>query len=1410
MDIKELFVKSDTDAAALVRRGEQHLDTEQLLAADEQTLLRVVSAVMGRHFCSFKGCQKELILHILAGQDVIGVMPTGRGKSLCFQFPALVRKGMTIVVEPLVSLLSDQSKELNLNLSGSIARYVVAFESNMKSIAGKRLLYVSPETLISAKFVRFIKDYLIAHPDELPLMAVDEAHCISTWGSEFRSDYLRIGKFFDMIGKRLQVAAFTATATKLIRSDIRNILRMRDPYDTVVEAGENAAELFKRDKLTLMIVKIDNKEFRPFVLFNLTLLKNKGCNKEGVLKDKTAAQLSKAFNHLFLSKKKRRCCKSIASYIYARLRLAGKIKSSAPLFKGPQKYSGMTDEQLLKEFGHITVNGGKTLQELLAAPDEKAAAKPSAGKSAERKRAENVLEDIKKVIKSAPKFSLIWDTEGRSPTNKQLRLAAEWCFIAEGDQEDKPYSAAQLYCIYYKYFVKAPDNYCIAPTMTDKMYNDRLERLVDDITETLKDTEGAVVVYCTRKETIRALTSHNWLGTKLEEKMGGKVKIPVLTYYADLKEKKKNQKLFVGYGGEQKYRVILATNAFGMGINKQDIRRVIHFEMPSDIESYFQEAGRAGRDGAPADAILYCYMPEIEIMERNIGRMRRSDESLTRRQKNKILRDNSEQELISHRFEQMKQLVLANGISSEELHNSEIVQKRSGDILNSIAVYFATDEFSSAPAGQDVSYPKDREAVIKEKSAEISNIIFNTSYPAYEILRGSYLTEDSVPDGRANMLWLGGSADYLDMMICNAVYTLGFNGSDSITVKKIFELLTGDKLIIPSPEVRTDILSRIFRLNRTAVRIIDSTGAYSREFTGRFLCLKCILHKGSDKYIFRYEDTPALFKYSESNSRMMNIPLDWLIVKNMRENAGRVNTKLVADTPDNVKLKTYIAWRIHLLPNFKTSYDESGKGRKSSAPFNIIRFENDDPRRKGMYELLGIKLTNARKRRNVEENIRRILDSYKFKRSGSGTPIKDWEFIWQEGSGRIVGVRLDRISRRPDAAPAADRLLFPGGEVMALLKEGKLTDKSSVSFGGYSLSLKMPDKEDEKPDAFDLLLLDTVFTLEEAGLDRFTPGVLYNVMCGTGARLKLRARKLIISRLERLRLTRLIFSDSEGKRYLSFSLLPLEKLSEGLYRIRAMSAAFAAAYEPYRTLLKSGKLTLPDILIYDACARILTEKARGRKRGQLIKPEELSSLVHKALTVNGQGNIAYYRIKNRIEAMSTLRADPCGNNKTEALLFSCEKDEKGVIRSFTVPKAPPLYTFPKQTDALAAESEMLCIRDKNGRVCVSDSPEELVLKAYTAERILELIRSGKDGRIEPDTDTAAGVTLAEALKKLTASDSEEKKEARLRLLIKKLGLILRYYKAADRIPDCRMIRDGKGGSCKGYEVQLRQEASAEE
>lgn len=344
----------------------------------------------------FREGQISVIKAVLGGRDVLGIMPTGAGKSVCYQVPALMMEGITIVISPLISLMKDQVGTLNqmgvhaafLNSSLTAGQYYKALQ--LAKQGRYKIIYVAPERLETESFL----DFALSEHVKISFVAVDEAHCVSQWGQDFRPGYLKILDFLDRLPYRPVVGAYTATATAEVREDILDILKLQNPY--VETTGFDRGNLF-------FAVKKPVDKYKELVSY----LKKKGCDTSGD-----------------------------SGIIYC-----------------------------------LT-----------------------------RKSVEQVCYDLR--------------NEGFSVTRYHAGLSDE--------------------------------------------------------------------------------------------------------------ERKENQENFI-YGKRQ---IMVATNAFGMGIDKPDVRFVIHYNMPKNMESYYQEAGRAGRDGAKADCILF-YSGQDVITNQFFIEQDRDNEELT-------------------------------------------------------------------------------------------------------------------------------------------------------------------------------------------------------------------------------------------------------------------------------------------------------------------------------------------------------------------------------------------------------------------------------------------------------------------------------------------------------------------------------------------------------------------------------------------------------------------------------------------------------------------------------------------------------------------------------------------------------------------------------------------------------------
>ena len=216
-------------------------------------------------YSSFRPGQERMVSAILSGCDALGVMPTGAGKSICYQVPALMLPGLTLVVSPLVSLMADQVRALKA--AGARPSYLnstltPAQQNTVLKRASEgwyQIMYVAPERLADPRFLAFARAAAGSGGIGIPLVAVDEAHCVSQWGQDFRPSYLEIASFVAALPRRPVLAAFTATATECVRADISTMLGLRAPqtvttgfdrpnlYFEVQELGDKAKVAWVRD-----------------------------------------------------------------------------------------------------------------------------------------------------------------------------------------------------------------------------------------------------------------------------------------------------------------------------------------------------------------------------------------------------------------------------------------------------------------------------------------------------------------------------------------------------------------------------------------------------------------------------------------------------------------------------------------------------------------------------------------------------------------------------------------------------------------------------------------------------------------------------------------------------------------------------------------------------------------------------------------------------------------------------------------------------------------------------------------------------------------------------------------------------------------------------------------------------------
>ncbi|NLW56365.1 MAG: DNA helicase RecQ [Firmicutes bacterium] len=235
-------------------------------------------------YSKFRGGQARVIASILQGKDTFAIMPTGAGKSICFQLPALLFDGLTLIISPLISLMKDQVdtlKDLGIPASfinSSLSNKEVQQRLDLTAAGEYKILYIAPERLETDPFRTLVK--------ELPLsfLAIDEAHCVSQWGHDFRPSYQRIGPFIKSLDRRPVVAAFTATATEEVQDDILCLLALNDPKIYITG--------FDRSNLYFGVQRQVDK--RAFLLNQI----KKNPNEAGIIYAATRKEVEKLYDFL--------------------------------------------------------------------------------------------------------------------------------------------------------------------------------------------------------------------------------------------------------------------------------------------------------------------------------------------------------------------------------------------------------------------------------------------------------------------------------------------------------------------------------------------------------------------------------------------------------------------------------------------------------------------------------------------------------------------------------------------------------------------------------------------------------------------------------------------------------------------------------------------------------------------------------------------------------------------------------------------------------------------------------------------------------------------------------------------------------------------------------------------------------
>ncbi len=222
---------------------------------------------------AFRPGQELIIDNILSGRDIMAVMPTGAGKSICYQLPAILMPGITIVISPLISLMIDQVSALNSNgiraayLNSTLTPRQMSLALERAALGTYKIIYVAPERLETESFKRF------AEAADISLVAVDEAHCVSQWGHDFRRSYTEIDGFVSELSHRPVIAAFTATATEQVKTDIKQLLGLVSPFE--ITTGFDRPNLYfgvqtPEDRLEFVKSYLDKNSGHSGIIYAMT------------------------------------------------------------------------------------------------------------------------------------------------------------------------------------------------------------------------------------------------------------------------------------------------------------------------------------------------------------------------------------------------------------------------------------------------------------------------------------------------------------------------------------------------------------------------------------------------------------------------------------------------------------------------------------------------------------------------------------------------------------------------------------------------------------------------------------------------------------------------------------------------------------------------------------------------------------------------------------------------------------------------------------------------------------------------------------------------------------------------------------------------------------------------------------
>ncbi len=872
--------------------------------ADSNALLEDIRKTMKINIDSFRENQEETINALLDGKDAFIVMPTGSGKSICFQYPALKKKGITIVIEPIVALMEDQTGKLTG--AGIKAKYIKHLPKDENEISGllnneNKIFYISPENFLSPKFI------CAAKKADISMLVIDEAHCISIWGNGFRPRYLKIGKFFRMIGKRPQTVAFTATAGDFIKEQVKIVLGMKNNVFEVLP--QHPELLYRRDNVELLIKNIAPQD-----------KKDEPEKKSDLFPFKDIAVLKKIYMN---------CVVNV-------------IKKDGTLIP-VKKYNA----ELLSEKYYISLANNWFSQ---------------AGQ-------------IRELIR------LINAVDPDDPSGRKEKI------LIRNKIENIIYEAEDEFENIYRSFSKEIRNIQLAEDLKNK-YDILKKDILDN------GGNGAIIVYCSTP------ASADMLYDKLSgDKQLKELKIAIHYYHGELDayQRKTQQNAFMK---NKKRQIMVATTAFGMGIDKDNVRLVIFYEVPRSIEDYFQGIGRAGRDGKPSVSVVYSYFPDIIRMR---GTAASYNDKKADRSGN-VPDGDRVRSFASDMYDRAEQSILTDIARYRFWKFEQYLRQPADELSRYIVNYFLYDRFDDMP---DKSYYKKSEIpidlsgerikftneLVKNRIEQPDSLYIAACKPAFDIRDGKY--KPNVPyfdDKNKITVTIGGEIDFLDLMLANGVYTLGFNGINSISVKKLFHILTGDDAAAPEPSVREELYCRLLKMMKTDIEILSADNLFP-PIRGKFLALS----KKTDR-IFNYDGDPPICQYAiKDGYKFMTVDFKWLKItaqKTDRSGNAEKAVKAVDDTLNNMLIKLYMAWRIAML----SPYLEISP-RKYDA--SEIKYDHYDKRRTVIFEIPGIKRTA-----DLDRVMQNIMEYYT--RLGA---IKGYKYITDKNNN-IVKLNIIPVSNR--------------------------------------------------------------------------------------------------------------------------------------------------------------------------------------------------------------------------------------------------------------------------------------------------------------------------------------------------------------------------------------------------------------